>query len=873
MVTPRIGRVNRGATWMVVCSALLHACDTSTGPLQATPAVATPESTAISSAVVGSTLSSPVRLVVSGADGRPVAGAKVLWVATDGHVSSAESISDARGVATVRWTLGFNVGMQRLSAFIPGLSPVLFDAVATPDRAAVVRLSSDLVRVTLLGDTVRFTATSQDQFGNDVNTPITFSLEGATSALSLAGSSFVARNRGTAIIRATADTATARLRVLVDPSPPGLISISPDTLRPGSPIVIQGVGFALVPEAVEVTVAGIKATVNRVTATRVEATIATAYGCLATAPQAVEVRVAGLSGEGGAVFKTATRLSLSRGESANLLNSDEVRCVELAVPRGGSLSAKYVVAVINTNVTAASASGFELRGAGAGAGALATRVAVSRPVAALSTPLVSARDAGRLAPLPWSAPSLRPGAPIPSVASFESPRDMQHEHQLDTQRAIGTRYGSAAPMWRARLAAGGGRATAIESRAPLVVGDTIAVKALYSSCLTGHNVRARVVFAGIKAVILEDITAPRAGTMDLEYQLIGTEYDHVQYPLMASKVGDPLAMDALMNGDARVTMLFTRYVNDSLPGVAGYVSVCNFYPKSTITASAEDELIYARVANSSESPSAWRRAIRGTLIHESKHLASFALRFIDGTPFEENWLEESTGRMAEELYSRTFANGPLWRSNTDFADGARCEILQCDDRPLMMWKHFSVLHQYLRASETLTPIGPATNGDFTFYASGWSLVRWAADHYAAEESAWLKALVRGGRLTGLSNLSQRTGRPAAEMLADWSLALAVDDLSGFSPIRPQLTFASWDFADVFAGLATLYPDTFLARPLKTRALTFGAFSVPVAKLRAFSSSYFSFEGMQSGSQMLELRGENGVAASPTTLRLAIVRVE
>jgi hypothetical protein len=44
-------------------------------------------------------------------------------------------------------------------------------------------------------------------------------------------------------------------------------------------------------------------------------------------------------------------------------------------------------------------------------------------------------------------------------------------------------------------------------------------------------------------------------------------------------------------------------------------------------------------------------------------------------------------------------------------------------------------------------------------------------------------------------------------------------------------------------------------------------------LRAFSSSYFSFEGEQIGSQMLELRGENGATVVPASLRVAVVRVE
>ncbi|MEQ1693851.1 MAG: hypothetical protein ABMA00_21360, partial [Gemmatimonas sp.] len=421
------------------------------------------------------------------------------------------------------------------------------------------------------------------------------------------------------------------------------------------------------------------------------------------------------------------------------------------------------------------------------------------------------------------------------------------------------------------MRAGGSRVTA--ARAPLSLGDTVTMKALYGNCSSGKDIRARVVYSGTKSVVLEDVAAVRAGTMDDEYRLVGDEYDRVQHPLMLAKVGDPLAMNDAMGGDGRITMLFTRYVNDSLPGLAGYVSACNFYPKGTFSASNEDDVFYARVANAGESPAEWRRSLRGTIMHESKHLASFAIRFANGTPFEESWLEESLGRVAEELYSRTFADGGAWKGNTGYQTTVRCEVYQCDDRPLMMWKHFSVLHQYMRGVDTLTPIGAAANGDFTFYASGWSLVRWAADHYAGDEATWIKDIVRGGQLTGLSNLAQRTGRPAGEMLADWALANAVDDLAGFTPTRRQLTFPSWNVADVFAGLAATYPGNFVASPLNARAMSFGSFALPVARLRAFSSSYFSFEGAQTGSQLLELRGENGAASPPASLRVAVVRVQ
>ena len=75
------------------------------------------------------------------------------------------------------------------------------------------------------------------------------------------------------------------------------------------------------------------------------------------------------------------------------------------------------------------------------------------------------------------------------------------------------------------------------------------------------------------------------------------------------------------------------------------------------------------------------------------------------------------------------------------------------------------------------------------------------------------------------------------------------------------------------GLAGTYPGAFSAAPQRARLMSFGTFTLPVQQLRAFSSSYFSFEGAQTGGQLLELRGEGGVVVAPAGLRVAVVRVE
>lgn len=853
---PRSGRATRAVGLISYGLAILQACSSSDAVAPVSPGNSTAVGQMAGTAIVGTALEAPVRLSVTGSDGRPLAGATVTWTTDDGGtVGAAQTTTDGSGVASVRWTLGTVAGLQRLTAKVAGLSPVVFNANAVADRAAHVRLSTDIVRISLLGDTAQFTTSVTDKYGNAILSPAVLTLESGSDALVASGSWFIARNRGTAFIQAVVDTAWSRLTVVVDPVTPVVTRVLPDTLVPGSPIVVEGTGFALLADAVDLNVAGAKAAITRVTESRIEAVLPSIYGCLATGPQPVSVTIAGSSGQLAAPFRTARRIVLARGESADILDAAQVRCTELVAPPDNT-NAKYVVAVINTSVTAAASSGFELRGAGAGA--LAGQVATPRATVQMAS---------------TSAPTYARNTAALSQLAAEERQEAQHDDYLDSQRAINARYGSPAPSWQALAKMKGMNGVAPSVRAPVSLGDTVTMKALYGTCSSGRDIRARVVYAGTKSVVLEDIASPLAGTMDNEYRLIGDEYDRVQYPLMVAKVGDPLAMNDAMGGDGRVTMLFTRYVNDSLPGIAGYVSACNFYPKGTFPASNEDDVFYARVANPSETPADWRRSLRGTVIHESKHLASFATRFVDGTPFEESWLEESLGRVALELYSRTFTDGGTWKGNVGYQTSVRCEVYQCDDRPLMMWKHFSVLHQYMRGVDTLTPIGAAASGDVTFYASGWSLVRWAADQYASDEATWIKDMVRGGQLTGLSNLAQRTGRSAGEMLADWALANAVDDLAGFVPARRELTFPSWNVANVFAGLAGTYPEEFMVSPLRVRAMSFGSFSMQVPRLRAFSSSYFTFEGAQTGSQLLELRGENGVALPSASLRLAVVRVE
>ena len=643
-----------------------------------------------------------------------------------------------------------------------------------------------------------------------------------------------------------------------------------DTLRPGAVIVIEGSGFATGPFDNVVTLGSAQASVIVATATRLEVRLpqASAFPCLATGEHQLSIASANRTVRRPVTVAVARRVSLEPGQSLNMLEATSRWCTELVVPSGEA--ARYTMAVINTSQNSALLSGFQVRSASQGAVAPAMGTMMSVAGGAFAA-------AGFDAAASTHAASARA-----SNTELGASQDEDHAHaahlERENQRAALAR--PAAQAWREanEVRSSGGRLAM--SRAPMMAGQVVQLNAMYASCSAATSITARVVYAGAHAVVLEDVRSPSAGSMDAEYRAIGEEFDRVQYPLLASQIGNPVALSQVMGGDNRVSMLFTRYVNDSVPNTAGYVTACNLYPRTTYANSNEDELFYARVPNVGETPAAWRRSMRSTVMHEAKHLAAFAERLARGVPFEEPWLEEATARIAEELYGRTFTPGPVeslsapssqWRINTGWAQSLHCEVYQCEDRPLVMWKHFPALHDYFQGVDSLSPLGAASGRDVSYYASGWSLVRWAVDHYASNEGEFLRALVRGASGSGMTALAQRTGRPVEELLAEWSLANAVDDRVGFTPFKSTLSFPSWNLPQMMSGLSALNSARYSANPLRIRNIT-GDSQVGVSQLRGFSASYLEALVLRGSSQLVELRGSSG-GAVPASIRMAVVRVE
>jgi hypothetical protein len=560
---------------------------------------------------------------------------------------------------------------------------------------------------------------------------------------------------------------------------------------------------------------------------------------------------------------TGDGIALGVGESVVLTGSD-VRCNEL------SAAGRYLISVFNASSSAANVTGFTFRGTPAGASGEAALAAVSHD----------------------------PGPAGLRALDRATRAETSHMRLLEANRRIAEELSARGPAMNQAVSGSPEPAAAVSAgdirtfRIPNLDGNNY--------CSDYISVTARAAYVGVKAVVWEDTLSPLKGTIDADWARLGQEVDQVMYPILVDYFGDPLIYNAARSGNGLVFMLFSRRVNNMEAAVAGFVFAGDFYPRGQdqhpqgCPSSDETEIFYARIPTLPGSEPVddpdytvpqFMWSMRSTVIHEIKHLAAYARKIwnVHGTSaspnFEETWLEEATARLSEEFYARAlFGYGQ--GENVKYEDSVWCEVRphfpECAPYPAVMQKHFGNLNSYLKAPEQLTPLGSTGPGDASFYGSGWSLVRWAMDHSNTTEAAFSKAIVEEASLRGVANLVARTGHSFPEMLADWTLSLAVDDHPlGITPVRDRLTQPSWNLRGIYRGfnadfgnnVGTRYPT---AWPLATRNVS-GAFTVTSSGLRGGSGSIFDLSAPPGG-QIVELQSATG-GVPAATLGLSIVRIQ
>ena len=841
--------------WWVLPAIMLAACS------EGTPTSGVEEPTAVSTVTIAPSTRSlaigqttTLSAVGKDRDGNVVPDRAVVWTSDAPLIVSVSE----QGVVTAH-----SVGSASVSADIDGRKSAVMFIVADV-AAASVSVAPGVAALTV-GGTRQLVATVRDAAGNPLtDRTVRWSTSNPTVVWVTEAGLLTGRAAGFATITAESDTRTRTLAVTVC-STTGLYvtGIFPAALSPGGTATIAGCNFAPNPLANTVRIDGVPLEVRRATVSELEVIVppATDYACTPERAATISVASGSASTTRAHRWTTARQRPLGVGESITLLDAAAARCNELT--SGGG---RYFISLFNTNGVAASQTSVELHG-------------VSGAPLATTTQSANATSPG---------PSLvMRGQRARRVDDLERPSLQAHATVLDASREVVRTLGNPAAYRSGgsggpgpRSAGGSAPLLSMAARVP-TVGERVTMRVWKhdsGSCDGYDEITTRTVYVGPRAIIREDVAAPLAGTMDDYFRALGEEFDATMFPVLAQNFGNPIVLDSQLDANGRIIMLFTKRVNDD--DLAGFVISCDFYPRGIAPSSNEGEVFYAFVPTDPTAgyPSGlltrdkWRREIRATLIHEAKHITSFAERMSRGAAFEEPWLEEATAMHAEELWSRG-TYGSVWKGNTTYATSLYCDVRQtrpeCADRPFVMLSHFSLLYDYLASVETLTPLGRAGPSDYSFYGSAWAFVRWTIDHHAATDAAFLKPLTQG-TATGLENIALQTGRPFAELIGDWSLAMAVDDYPEVLIARRELSFPSWQTRDIFAAMNRDYEGFPRTVPLATRPVTFGAFTGGVT-LRGGTAAIFELSGSQAATQLLELRSPGG-GAPPANVRIGIVRV-
>jgi uncharacterized protein YjdB len=665
------------------------------------------------------------------------------------------------------------------------------------------------------------------------------------------------------------DSVNFRVRSL---TPPMITGASGGELATGASANVTGVNFGEGIAENAVFVNGVQATITAATSTSVDFVIPSRalLPCTATGPAQVLLVTDSDTSVASITLRVATARTLSVGESLLLTSQDDLLCNEL-VGSGG----RYLFTAFNHAANAGISASFRVPG--------------SQPATAAS--IASSVPGALSAPAAWVPPVTMPAFRLPDDP--EARHLKAHAQFMSQERSLARQLGSPQLQSRPRSkSAAMGVAAAV---APPEVGDLLVYRMRRSltSIDDYDEVTFRVVYSGTRMIILEDPASSLAQTMDDEYVRLGQEFDAVMFDLLTT-FGDPLVADAQLDDNGRMMALFSPRVNEfEVNGVdnqlMGYVTICDFFPRDNgCPSSNEGEVFYALVPD----PDAgwtigfWRRLIRGTLIHEAKHIVSYAWRYtLNPLQLEETWLEEATAQQASEMWARTIY-GRGQGEDIRWADGPLCDYAvesgSCPDPAEGILHHFSFLYAHYDASETKSILDdPFGSVDPVIYGSSWSFIRYVTDNYASSEAALLGPLIQVQNDRGPANLAAKSGVPFSELLGMWSLASVADNFPGVTLTNPRLQLPSWHSRDLFTNMSQLlrgsggsviFPKEW---PLQVRQVSFGTFAAGVSTVSNLKGGGFiawEMSGAQAGPQALAIRSNSG-GPPPASVGMAIVRIQ
>lgn len=380
-------------------------------------------------------------------------------------------------------------------------------------------------------------------------------------------------------------------------------------------------------------------------------------------------------------------------------------------------------------------------------------------------------------------------------------------------------------------------------------------------CEPFQTVTATAQYVGQRIAIYLDDDVPAGGLTPQDINELGVTFDARLYPEASRAFGSESDID----NNGVVIVLLTDGVNALTPRsqctdsfIAGFFYGVDLLPSRAN--SNAGEIFYSFVADPTGSISCEhsvervRRVTPGTFIHELQHMISWNQRFTLRGSFEEAWLEEGLSYFAEELAGRTYlAEG----------DTATFSAFVIND--------LVFAYRYFVSTTSFFLLVPDSDAIETEYrGAAWNFIRWMSDQFGADLT---RRLVETGQ-TGGDNVEAATGVPFSRLLAEWALAMWVDDLPGFAP-PPRLQFTSWDFRTTYGALHESSPSLIdRPYPIEPPVVTDGRTLVRIGTLRSGSPDYVLLD-LAAGAPAFEVTfTDASLGPLPPTLvpRLTVLRI-
>jgi hypothetical protein len=903
---PRPGIARTLLVALAASSALtLAACGGDAGT-DVTPSPARLERVSLTtdSVTVGTTLDPPLGVRVVSSLGDAVEGVPVRFalMSGPGQVPTGLAVSDAHGVAEGTFQANSDLGESVVRVDIPSASqvaPLEFKVLTVPaGQVHVVPAAGDSqsaevgTQLALPFTLAAATPSGSPAGGVRVVWKIVRGPGGArlTSDTTFTGTDGRTQNLltlgGTAgdyAVQAYAsggvktDTATFAARSVTSLESSATVdSVRPSPLRPGQDATLYGKGFGTTTSAIDVRVEGTSAQVLAVEPGRVRFQVpAFTDRCLPSREVGVRALVSGRPTNGELVLLTpsGTQLSLAPGQSTTLSGQGALACLQL--PASDSAS-KYLVLAGNADRSAD--------------GMTPLRLILRTPPASGDTS-TAAGDV-RVRSAVSRAPTGRSDA---------------------FGRAIRIREAALSELARRRIS-GSGLALRRSEKPRFATapseGDTLSLSFAVSpdltvSCdATDDPVHAVVRSVKSHVIIAQDTAAPGGGFDQATIDRLASEFENVDYPTDVEYFGQTADLD----GNGRVIILLTPRVNALTPRGSSVVEGGFFLPLDlvdkgdaqggglkgpdgeTCPASNEGEVLYMPVPDPNgvySDPNRTDqilRSDRNTMPHELQHLISAEQRLVIGggdfNSVEDVWLGEGLSHIAEEvvgLREMQRSGGQDIKWDGILADQSLLDIFNTFELDDFARLEFFMLQPDEAPALATTDPGGVRSLQMRGFA--WALLRWLADRVGPSgEAALFRDLARGGsdQARGIANIEQATGRSWSDILAQFSVSLALDDQAP-SGSDPAFQITTWDLPSIFQGLhdnptsSSRFP---LAYPLAVTSLGFETAAVDF-EVRSSTSAYFELtaDGAQPALAFHLTSQGGGPPPASTSPQIVVVRLQ